>query len=291
MPVGVVVGYDGSPSANAAIDVGAMLFPGAHGWITYLWVPPFASDTIRHRVRAIARDAQELSEMVEHEGERQAQRLVAMGVTLARAAGWGAEPMLRRTWGAEGLRFAQAAEEVQANLVLVGSRGLGGTQAVLGSVSDMVVRSCARPVVVVPYPMLTAEHDALSAGPVLVGWDGSAGAAAAVTVARQLFTDREVLPVSVDEDHQGAPPPADSSGTQDVLRLSVDRKHGTHARAVSDALIAAATDRGAATVVVGSQGRSAARDILVGSVAMGTLHHSHRPVMVVPTGRTVPQQP
>ena len=39
----VVVGYDGSPAAAAAIDAGALLFPGAHGWITYLWVPPFAS--------------------------------------------------------------------------------------------------------------------------------------------------------------------------------------------------------------------------------------------------------
>jgi nucleotide-binding universal stress UspA family protein len=33
---------------------------------------------------------------------------------------------------------------------------------------------------------------------------------------------------------------------------------------------------------VGSRGRSAAREIIVGSVAMSMLHNSHRPVMVVP---------
>lgn len=32
----VILGYDGSPAAAAAIDVGATLFPGAHGFITYL---------------------------------------------------------------------------------------------------------------------------------------------------------------------------------------------------------------------------------------------------------------
>ncbi len=113
--MGAIVGYDGSPGASAAIDAGALLFPGAHGWITYLWVPPFASDKVRRRLRAIARDLDELIEMVEREGEREAQRLVDMGVTLARAAGWDAEPLLKRTWGAEGMRIAQAAEEVKAD--------------------------------------------------------------------------------------------------------------------------------------------------------------------------------
>lgn len=46
MPVGAIVGYDGSPGSSGAIDAGALLFPGAHGWITYLWVPPFASDKV-----------------------------------------------------------------------------------------------------------------------------------------------------------------------------------------------------------------------------------------------------
>jgi len=37
-------------------------------------------------------------------------------------------------------------------------------------------------------------------------------------------------------------------------------------------------------LVVGSRGRSAIREILLGSVAMATLHHAYRPVMVVPEG-------
>ena len=273
-----IVGYDGSPGASAAIDAGALLFPKAHGWITYLWVPPFASDKVRARLRPLAHNVNELIEMVEREGEREAQRLVAMGVTLARAAGWDAEQLLKQTWGAEGLRIAQAAEGVHADLVLLGSRGLGGTQAVLGSVSDTVVHYCPRPVVVVPHPMLAAEYAALPEGPVVVGWDGSDGAETAFAAATRLFPERDVLLVSVDEGTDATPPPSGvpGAGGREVLRLNVDRGHGFHARAISDALIASASDRNAAVVVVGSRGRSAAREILLGSVAMGTLHHSHR---------------
>ncbi|WP_092197969.1 universal stress protein [Blastococcus tunisiensis] len=46
-----------------------------------------------------------------------------------------------------------------------------------------------------------------------------------------------------------------------------------------------ATDRGAAVIVVGWRGRSASRWLLLGSVAKATLHHAHRPVLVVPTPR------
>ena len=35
-------------------------------------------------------------------------------------------------------------------------------------------------------------------------------------------------------------------------------------------------------MVVGSRGRTAVRKILLGSVAMATLHRAHRPVHVVP---------
>ena len=40
---GCDVGDDGSPTASAAIDAGALLFPQAHAWLTYLWTSPFAS--------------------------------------------------------------------------------------------------------------------------------------------------------------------------------------------------------------------------------------------------------
>jgi nucleotide-binding universal stress UspA family protein len=281
MPVGAIVGYDGSPAASAAIDAGVLLFPHTHAWITYLWVPPFASEEVRRRLRARARDVNDLIALIEREGEHEAERLVARGVTLARAAGWDAEPLLKRTLGGEGLRLAQLTEQVEADLMLVGARGLSGAQAVMGSVSDVVVHYATRPVLVVPDPLLSAEYATLADGPVLVGWDGSAGAEKALSAATHLFPQRDVLQVSVDNG-EAAPSLSDASKGPKVLTIHLDRGHGLAVRATAAALIECANERNAAVLVVGSRGRSAASEILLGSVAMATLHHSHRPVMVVP---------
>jgi nucleotide-binding universal stress UspA family protein len=77
------------------------------------------------------------------------------------------------------------------------------------------------------------------------------------------------VPDSVD-----APPPA-------RLRR-VDAGGGSSGRAVADALASTARTEGAALLVVGSRGRSSVKEILLGSVAMATLHHAYRSVMVVP---------
>ena len=283
MQIRVIVGYDGSPAAMAAIDAGAALFPQAHAWITHLWVPPFAGKDVRERLWTVAANVDELVESIEREGNHEAHRLADRGVRFARTAGWEAEPLVRRSYGGEGLRFAQLAREMDADLVLVGSRGLGGTRAVLGSVSDMVVHHTPRPVLVVPHPLLITEQDALADGPVLVGWDGSAGSAAALAAADRLFPTRHLLAVSIEE-QQGGPDAADPrrSGGRTLARLHVARGNGPTGRAVATALAGCASSQGAALVVVGSRGRSAAREILLGSAAMATLHHAHRPVMVVP---------
>lgn len=274
----VVMGFDGSPAAASAIGAAALLLPGAHGWITYLWGPPFTGDQVGRRLRERIGNLDELVDAVEREGKFEAQRITATGVILATAAGWEAEPLLEKTYGAEGTAIVRAAEKVDADVVIVGARGLGGSEAVLGSVSDMVVHYCPRPVLVVPHPLLSTEFDSLAAGPVVVAWDGSAGAEAALAAAGRLFGHRSIVAVSVDDDAEVPAPPTGGNVTHTHVRRTGVRR----ARGVAAAVVAAADDHDAAVVVVGSRGRSAVREILLGSVAMGTLHHSHRPVLVVP---------
>jgi nucleotide-binding universal stress UspA family protein len=274
----IIMGYDGSPQASAAIDAGGALFPQARAWITRLWTPPFASEPLRRRLWTGTRHINAFVEAVEREGEHEAQRLAADGVALAHAAGWVAEPLVRRTYGGEGLQFGQLALELNADLVLLGSHGLGGAKALLGSVSDLAVHYSPRPALVVPHPLLTAEASALSNGPVVVGWDGSAGADRACAVTRRLFPGREMLLTSVDP---AAPEQAEVAGQQVTVIPSDSARKGA-ASAVAEALVSYAGRRAAAAIVVGSRGRSAVSEILLGSVAMGTLHHAHRPVMVVP---------
>ncbi|MDP9134969.1 MAG: universal stress protein [Actinomycetota bacterium] len=47
-------------------------------------------------------------------------------------------------------------------------------------------------------------------------------------------------------------------------------------------IIKAADERDAEAIVVGSRGRSAVASALLGSVANGVVHHSSRPVVVIP---------
>jgi len=56
-------------------------------------------------------------------------------------------------------------------------------------------------------------------------------------------------------------------------------------RGVADALVRRAQAIGAAAIVVGSRGRSAVREIMLGSAAMAVLHHTDRPAIVVPGER------
>lgn len=55
-----------------------------------------------------------------------------------------------------------------------------------------------------------------------------------------------------------------------------------HGRATAAGLAGEARTERAALPAVGSLGRSALREILLGSLAMAALHHTFRPILVVP---------
>lgn len=270
----VVVGYDGSSSANAAIRTGSVLFPGAQAVILYLCTPPFGSKGLRARLRHSARNVDELIDLVDSESDNEAARLVETGVTLARADGWTADPLVKRTWAGEGLGLAQVAEEQQPDVVIVGARGIGATDSKMGSVSDLLVHHAPRPVLVVSQHMVSAEHESVADGPIVVGVDGSAGADRAAEAARRLFPNREFVSVAVDDGDTSA-----VDADQHVRRF-----RGSGSGATADALVAFADEHHAAVVVVGSRGRSALRKVLLGSVAAATLQRTYRPVLVVPGG-------
>jgi nucleotide-binding universal stress UspA family protein len=255
----VIVGYDGSPDAAGAIELGAKLLPDCSAVIVHLWAPPFAASELRLRITQRAGTVKDMIDLLEREARAEADRVAAEGATLARAAGWDAEAFTKLGYGAQGLELAALAEEREPDVLVVGSRGLRGARAVLGSVSDEAAHASPVSVLVVPRLVLTAEREAAGRGPVLVGDDGSDGAARARERAHDLFADRDVVAWEVADVGSG--------------------------RAVAAGLFQRAQELGAALVVVGSRGRSAAREIVLGSAAMATLHHADRPVMVVPAAR------
>lgn len=277
-----LVGYDGSLGANIAIDVGTTLLPEARACVAHLWTVPFPDTGARQYLSRQSATVTELADLIEREGAHQANRVARIGATLARAAGWQAAVHVRRTFGSEGLALAALAEGLGADLVVVGARGLSGTKALLGSVSDLLVHHAPKPALVVPYPLMSAEYEAATDGPVLVAWDGSAGARAALQTAGDLFPARKVVVTAVGPDEDASDLDTAALPDRDVTRERRGGRTPTLARGVAGELSSAARDHTAALIVVGSRGRGPVREILLGSVAMATLHHAHRPVLVVP---------
>lgn len=272
----VLVGYDGSRDAAGAIAVGASLLPGVVARVFTVWAPPGGDAVLRRRVMRQARTAEELSALMAQEAVAAAEQIAEDGVALARARGWAAEPGTRKGYGDPGIVLAHLAGELHPEAVVVGSRGLTGTAAALGSVSDLVVHHCPVPVLVVP-PLLSGERAAAATGPVLVGHDGSEGAERARGAAAALMPGREQVLVHVTP-ASGATEPA----PPDTVALAA---HGWGGQGVAARLDAEAAARDAALLVVGSRGRSSLRELVLGSTAMAVLHHAHRPVLVVPSPR------
>jgi nucleotide-binding universal stress UspA family protein len=147
--------------------------------------------------------------------------------------------------------------------------------------------------------------------PILIAYDGSDGAKAAIESAGRLFPARRAVVVSVWNSVASAAPAAAIAIPASVAHSAyeeLDReserqaalKASEGANAARDAgldasgaaalcagrvwatIVDAADEHDAEAIVLGSRGLSAIKSALVGSVANGVLHHSRRPVVVVP---------
>jgi nucleotide-binding universal stress UspA family protein len=146
----VVIGFDGSPDAEQAIDVAARVLSAHSALIVTAWHLPIAAvETAMPPVGAPTAPSLE----GERECERRGLETADAGVRRARAAGLEAEPALEHAAGPNDIAMVlfDSAEKHDAELVVVGRRGMSRIKSVLlGSVSEAAVRDGRRPVLVVP---------------------------------------------------------------------------------------------------------------------------------------------
>jgi nucleotide-binding universal stress UspA family protein len=148
--VTILIAYDGSPAAEAAVAAAGTLLAtdGAEAVVLSVWEPIVVEAVPLSGLGPLAVPSN-VGE-ADRSSEDAARELAERGAGAARAAGLEA----RAAWIADADGTAEAivaaADDFDARLIVLGSRGLTGVRAALGSVSQHVLRHAKRPVLVVP---------------------------------------------------------------------------------------------------------------------------------------------
>ncbi|MDA0183116.1 universal stress protein [Solirubrobacter phytolaccae] len=285
----LLIAYDGSSSAKAALTFASALFPAAEAVVAHVHAPPPSPES-----GALARIAlpdemvREGIERMRIEAQAAGQKAVDEGVELATAAGLDARPEL--AFAVTPWRELRAqAEAHKVDVIVSGTHGASPFERVMiGSTAASLLHHAERPLLVVPEGTTGAD------GPILAGYDGSDHAKTALEFAAHHLRSRPLLvahawpvPVLVTS---LVTPPAPPESELAAAGAAFARDAGLDATATTvdgtrglwRAMLAAAEERHAAAILVGSRGHGAVASTVLGSFATGLVHAATRPVLVIP---------
>ncbi|TDC55762.1 universal stress protein [Actinomadura sp. KC345] len=147
----ILVAYDGSDDARAAVEYTARHVKPEPTVIMTVWEPLLTQISWLPLAAVVSVTD---GEDAEFEEQKQAERLAQQGADIARDAGL-TEVAIRaeRGGGPVWAAIVDVADELDASLVVTGSRGLAGARSmILGSVSTRVLHHVRRPSLIVPPP-------------------------------------------------------------------------------------------------------------------------------------------
>jgi nucleotide-binding universal stress UspA family protein len=143
--------YDGSPSAQRALNVAAGALDGAPAVLLHVWNPPqrVLADSFGVSEDATALDTRKLEAFI----EQRAAEVVADGEALAGRLGLSVSTRREVNRSSVWQTILAVADDVDATLIVTGTHGTTAVQSgLLGSVSHALVHNARRPVLVVPSP-------------------------------------------------------------------------------------------------------------------------------------------
>ncbi|MCK2214193.1 universal stress protein [Actinomadura sp. ATCC 31491] len=150
----ILVAYDGSADSRTAIEFAAKHLAAEPTVVLTVWEPLLV------QLRKYPLAAGVLSADVENEAQAQAEASAKEGAELAAASGL-ADVTYRAVADNESVwkTIVDVADELDASLIVTGSRGLAGVRSVLlGSVSNHVLHHAHRPTLIVPPPPQAATR-------------------------------------------------------------------------------------------------------------------------------------
>jgi nucleotide-binding universal stress UspA family protein len=154
----ILIAYDGSADAQAAIESAGALMPSSPATVLIVWEQ---FEDLVSRVGAGMPVGDVDYEGLDRSYHEQARQRAEQGAELARAAGLKAEPRVCIRSGSVAESILAEADEVGADAIVLGTRGLTGLKSLfMGSVSHAVLQNSDRPVVVVPSPEVAASRAA-----------------------------------------------------------------------------------------------------------------------------------
>jgi nucleotide-binding universal stress UspA family protein len=148
----ILLCYDGSEDSREAAARTASLFPGADVTVLTVWEPYLELLDQSGFGLGFHETPAESTRMEETLGEH-ARATAAEGAEHLRAAGIAAAARAERRGVSISGTIAKVADELDADAIVLGTRGRGDvTSLLLGSTSHTIVQHADRPVVVVPAP-------------------------------------------------------------------------------------------------------------------------------------------
>ena len=158
----ILLCYDGSADAQAAIEHAGTLFGGQAATVLTVWEPLIDVLARTGAGRGFGAGVVELdTERIDAASEEAARERAEEGTEHARQVGLEAEPRTSARAGTIGDTILGEAVATKAEAVVMGTRGLTGLKSLLlGSVSHAVLQQADRPVVVIPSAELASERAA-----------------------------------------------------------------------------------------------------------------------------------
>ena len=145
----IVIAYDGSPPARAAIEQAGALFAFCRVVVVHVWAPieVSAPAAVIAAPSGVAVAGARGLDAVE---QRRAERVAEEGAELARRAGFAAEALAIRRDGPPWRALVECAADLDAAAIVTGTRSRSrAAAAVLGSTAECILHHAHRPVLVV----------------------------------------------------------------------------------------------------------------------------------------------